>query len=200
MGNFFTDLAGKVASNVTQSVASAVVVTLITTYVLVDLGRKDSKDNKGSVADTTNTSTVVRKAPATGIESKTSPTSESAAAAQQPVKQEESKSVSPAGDAKSLATPVTETKVVQQKEESPVTKASEKAFQELTSDTVPEPKLEAAITGGKAGADTALKARPQSEKVKDVKKEVKKPATDVDKRADEVFDELDQETQKKPDQ
>ncbi len=42
MGNFIKETAAKVAGNVTQSVTSAVLVTLITTYVLVDIGKKDS--------------------------------------------------------------------------------------------------------------------------------------------------------------
>ncbi len=200
MGNFFTDALGKLAGNVTSSVASAVIVTLITTYVLVDIGKKDGQENKGSAGDTASTSTVVREAPAVRIDSKASMASESTAVTPQPVKQVESQSMNPAGYGKSLATPVTGTNAVQQKEESPVTKASDKAFKELSSDTVPKQKPESAVTEEKANMDTALKAQPQTQKMKEVKKEEKKPATDVHKRADEVFDELDQETQKKPEQ
>ncbi len=43
MGNVFTDAMGKIASNVTQSVVSALIVTAVTTYIIVSPARKTTR-------------------------------------------------------------------------------------------------------------------------------------------------------------
>jgi hypothetical protein len=46
MGNIITNTLGKFSLNVTQGVATGLIVTAITTYLLVDSGKKDEKPNR----------------------------------------------------------------------------------------------------------------------------------------------------------
>jgi len=109
---------------------------------------------------------------------------------------ETGKSMNAAGETKTVAVPATVTKAAPGKTESPVTNAASKAYKELPPEEPTEKKLESTITQGRAKGDSLLKAHPQDDKAKEVNKEEKKETKDVKKRADDVFDELDQEVKK----
>ena len=198
MGNFITDTLGKMAGNVTQSVVSALIVTAITTYLLVDSGKKGSNP---AAADSAKIGTVaapeLRSEPEAGARS--SPEKFTDTASQQ-------KSTMPGtnnqmiggGSTKGLPVGTADGKTAREQAVSPVTNAASAAFKELPPENPTEQKLESTITEGRAKGDSLLKAHPQDEKLKGMKKETPKEVKDVKKRADDVFDELDQEVEKKP--
>ncbi len=195
MGNFITDTLGKMAGNVTQSVVSALIVTAITTYLIVVPGKnRDTKESSGT--DSAKSSTTVAPVEKRGG---TEETGGSAPKSTEPTtlgKPDADKSVDARGETRTIAVPAGDTKGTQGKAESPATEAAKKAFKELPPENPTEQNLERTITEGRAKGDSLAKTHPQDEKVKDVKKEEKKQTKDVKKRADEVFDELDQEVQK----
>jgi hypothetical protein len=84
-----------------------------------------------------------------------------------------------------------------QNADTPERVAAAKAFKELPPENPTEKNLEPTITEGRAKGDSLLNAHPQDEKARQAKQEEKKDLKDVKKRADDVFDELDQEANKK---
>ncbi len=176
MGNFLKETVAKVAGNVTQSVTSAVIVTLITTYVLVDVGKK--KDSTGSV-----------------------PNSDSLKinSAQQPMQHTEDNSSGELEKKSNQDRPTQENKPFfagKQKTDGRVAPANEDAriqgggeVQTVADKTVKHPKLETSLAASKAKIDSVAK---EKQAAKDVKQ--------VQKRAEDVFDELDEEVAKKPPQ
>jgi hypothetical protein len=198
MGNFITDTLGKMAGNVTQSVVSALIVTAITTYLLVDFGKKGSNP---SATDSAKTATAVaperRSDTGAGARSSTQKFTDTASP-QKSTMPGTNNQMTDGGSTKGLPVGTTEGKTTREQAVSPVTNASSAAFKELPSENPTEQKLESTITEGRAKGDSLLKAHPQDQKLKEVKKETPKEVKDVKKRADEVFDELDQEGEKKP--
>jgi hypothetical protein len=196
MGNFITDTLGKLAGNVTQSVASALIVTAITTYLIVSPGKNDK--TQGSGADSAKTNPTVTPAVRSGAAREYGRSAQTSAETTSHLQPDASKSVNPGGGTKAVAVPATELKTNQERTVSPATEAATKAYKELPPENPTEEKLERTVTEGRAKGDSLLKAHPQDDKAKEANKEPKKETKDVKKRADEVFDELDQEVQKKP--
>ncbi len=195
MGNFVTDTLGKIASNVTQSVVSALIVTAVTTYLIVSPGKKDD-EKSGAAKDSVNTSTTVtpHKGPAVTGDSDRSIERSTDTGTLENVSA--GKTVNEGGKTTPIAVPANEKSVAPPKTEPPVTRAATKAYKELPAEKAVEEKLESTITQGRAKTDSLAKAHPEADKTKEIKKEEKKETKDVKKRSDEVFDELDQETQK----
>lgn len=195
MGNVFTDAIGKIASNVTQSVISALIVTAVTTYIIVSPGKKnDEKD--ATAKDSAKSGITVAPMEKSGVEGETSRMVQQSTDSSAPMTMETNKGMSSAGGMKTVALPAAEKKASTNRTESPVTNAASNAYKELPRENPTEQKLESTITQGRAKGDSLLKANPQNDKAKEITKEEKKETKDVKKRADEVFDELDQETQK----
>jgi hypothetical protein len=195
MGNFFTDAIGKIASNVTQSVISALIVTAVTTYIIVSPGKKnDGKD--AAAKDSATSGTTVVPMEKSGVAGETTRMVQQSIDSSGPMTMETNKGMNGAGGIKTVAVPAAEKKNPSNSTEPPVTNAASKAYKELPPENPTEQKLESTITQGRAKGDSLLKANPQNDKAKEITKEEKKETKDVKKRADEVFDELDQETQK----
>jgi hypothetical protein len=195
MGNVFTDAMGKIASNVTQSVISALIVTAVTTYIIVSPGKKD--DGKDAAAkDSAKTGTTVVPMEKSAVVGETARSVQQPTDSSAPMTMETNNGMSSPGGIKTVALPAAEKKAPSNRTESPVTNAASKAYKELPPENPTEQKLESTITQGRAKGDSLLKANPQKDKAKEITKEEKKETKDVKKRADEVFDELDQEIQK----
>lgn len=195
MGNFITDTLGKIAGNVTQSVASALIVTAITTYLIVSPGKKDD-EKSGAAKDSAKTSTTVSPEKEPGLTGDANRSAERTTDTGTRENVNAGKTMNEGGTTTPIAVTATEKSVAPAKTETPVTKAATKAYKELPAEKAVEEKLESTITQGRAKADSLAKAHPQDDKTKEIKKEEKKETKDVKKRSDEVFDELDQETQK----
>jgi hypothetical protein len=194
MGNFITDTVGKIAGNVTQSVISALIVTAITTYVIVAPGRKDKEGS--AAADSAKAATMVAPLDKSDTAHETKSPGERLTEKTTPGKPTGEVSKSSIGDGKAVVMPATETKDAPTRIDPPVTETASKAFKELPVENPTEKKLESTIDQGRARADSLLRAHPPEGKAKEVKKEEKKKTQDVKKRADEVFDELDDDVQK----
>jgi hypothetical protein len=193
MGNFFTDTVGKIAGNVTQSVISALIVTAVTTYIIVSPGKKEGES--GSAKDSAKTTTTT--APMEKVEGVKEPAGSSRMSTEaSPPMNSGTSSTSAAGATKPVGVPATVIKTDQAGKMSPTTEAATKAYKELPPENAAEKGLESTISQGRAKGDSLAKAHPQDEKAQEVKKEEKKETKDVKKRADEVFDELDQEVKK----
>ncbi len=195
MGNFISDTLGKMAANVTQSVVSALIVTAITTFLIINPGKKQSSDD-ASGKDSTKSSTTVLPAGTSGALGQSDRGDQQSPVTSKPENVEAGKSTSGAGGTMPMAVPATDKKVAPPPTESPVTKAAAKAYEDMPPETPAEQKLERTITEGRAKGDSLASAHPQEAKAKETKQEEKKSTKDVKKRADEVFDELDQEIEK----
>lgn len=195
MGNFITDTLGKIAGNVTQSVASALIVTAITTYLIVSPGKKeDEKSAAGK--DSAKTSMTVSPEKERGVTGDANRSVEQTTDMGTRENVNAGKTMKEGGTTTPIAVTATEKSAAPAITETPVTRAATKAYKELPVENPAEEKLESTITQGRAKADSLAKAHPQDDKTKEIKKEEKKETKDVKKRSDEVFDELDQETQK----
>jgi len=192
MGNIITNTVGKFAGNVTQGVATALIVAAISTYLMVDLGKKDAKP---AGADSAKSNTTLSPTQISRPEGE--PGTQRKAETANPEEKAGENTLSTGGAMKTLPVPATEEQPTQKKAETPERVAASKAFKELPPETPAEKKLESTITEGRAKGDSLLNAHPQDEKAKQAKQEEKKDLKDVKKRADDVFDELDQEANKK---
>jgi hypothetical protein len=195
MSNVLTDAMGKIASNVTQSVISALIVTAVTTYIIVSPGKKNDEKN-AAAKDSAKSGITVAPMEKSGVEGETTRSVQKPSDTSNPVTMETNTGASGAGGIKNVAVPAGEKQTPSIRTEPPVTNAASKAYKELPPENPTEQKLESTITQGRAKGDSLLKANPQHDKATEIKKEEKKETKDVKKRADEVFDELDQETQK----
>jgi hypothetical protein len=190
MGNFIADTLAKMATNVTQSVISALIVTAVTTYLIISPGKnEESKDASGK--DSAGNGTTVMPVEKSGVTGEGLQSTQQATEKSVPEEIETGRSTNAGAGTSPVAMPATEKKTTPAKTESPVTDAASKAYKELVPEDPAEQKLESTITQGRAKGDSLASAHPQ-----DLKKEEKKEVKDVKKRADEVFDELDQEVQK----
>ena len=176
MGNIIKETAAKVAGNVTQSVASAVVVFLITTYVLVDIGKKS---NNTTGADSLQKEMIVPSLQKPSAGGKNQPSNNVSAVIpteepgiQSPGNEQGTREKVVQGGALQSGDGTHETKIVVPK--NPI-----------------EKKLDATVAHARAKGDTLVTVKKQDTGMHE---EVKK----VQKRADDVFDELDQEAGKKP--
>ncbi|HEX9005704.1 MAG TPA: hypothetical protein VF889_00320 [Bacteroidota bacterium] len=209
MGNIFTEGIAKIASNITQSVVSAVLIFLITTYVLVGIGKKEGG---GGGADST------KKADAATRETVVPPSGQQGGEMKSPSNQHEtpgsapnqttsriiatpsggSSAGPPHGNVTQGATEPTGGKSTHKgKETTPersggkTVTAKEPAGQLPADETaVQQPVLE------KTGQETAV--RQSKRDTATVEKKASEQAKKVKKHADEVFDELDKETGQNP--
>src|SRR5512141_3255747 len=146
MGNFITDTLGKIASNVTQSVISALIVTAVTTYLIVSPGKKNEA-KETAAKDSANSTTIAApvekpdhagQAGELGQQSTDTATPENVGAG---------KNMNAAGMTTPAVVPATEKKVPSAQSQSPVNAAATKAYKELSSpETSAEQKLERTIT------------------------------------------------------
>ena len=167
MGNIIQEAVSKIAGNVTQSIASGVIVTLITTYVLVDIGKKDSPQ-PGPKVD----SVKIIPAPTTVQQSyrmKTEPGRPSG----------ENKPLPNGGEQRLNETDL--------RARVALADPSERDPKIAVDNRRMDQKLESPIIAAKAKNDTLAK-----------EKETPKNIKQVQKRADDVFEELDEEVAKKP--
>ncbi len=176
MGNFIKETAAKVAGNVTQSVTSAVIVTLITTYVLVNPGKKDSTEpGSGSDSLRINPATQLMQQPRdnriAGTEQKSNPDHPTF----------ENKPLLTSGKQKSNGR-------ITPEEESSQTQ-SEGAGETVGERVSGNPKPETSLAATKTKADSVAK-----------EKQIPKDVKQVQKRAEDIFEELDEEVAKKPPQ
>ena len=195
MGNFISDTLGKMAANVTQSVVSALIVTAITTFLIINPGKKENTSG-ASGKDSANSNTTVLPAGKTGAVGQSNRVDQQSTETSKPESVDAGKSTNGARGTTPIALPATELKVAPPKAESPATEAAAKAYKDLPPETPAEQKLEQTITEGRAKGDSLASAHPQEAKAKVTKQEEKKSTKDVKKRADEVFDELDKEIEK----
>ena len=193
MGNFVSDTLGKIASNVTQSVVSALIVTAITTYLIVAPGKKDEKG--AADADSAKSSSAVGPVEKPGVrepERSIQKTTDQS----NPDTREVGAGMNAGDEPKAIVVPAATGKTKPTGSESPATTAADKAYKELPAESPAEQKLQSNITQSRSKGDSLAKTHAQVEKNKEIKQEPKKEVKDVKKRSDEVFDELDQETQK----
>jgi hypothetical protein len=171
MADFIKNTVAKAAGNVTQSVTSAVIVFIITTYVLVDSGKKEEPQNSADI-DTSkkgmNISPVERPVPKQRVEPLSSPANEP----KQLVTGEKQNTNPEFARGKEGASAATATEAMSVSLRQPV-----------------ETKKEPSPAEAQAKQDSLTKEKKQAEEMKKVKK-----------RADDVFDELDEEVNKKPPQ
>lgn len=189
MGNFLKETVSKVGLSVTQSVTSAVAVTLISTYLLVDFGKKD-KGAAPPAVDSTRSTTIAAPGQNPRGEERAAVREDQRAGNSGREQSSTSRTGEPAGGEREM-------------KGAPVQTASGGGFEGKRESPAPETapprnpteaKLETAILDSRAKADSLVKKPPQDEKAKEAKKEVK----DVHQRVDDVFDELDQEVEQKP--
>jgi hypothetical protein len=194
MGNVITDAAGKIASNVTQSVVSALIVTAVTTYFLVSPGKDDKKE--GASGSDSAKATTEQSSAKPGTTKEISPSGNRAMDTANPENPTTEKEMNTPGNTQTLVIPTTETKKVPVKTESPVTESATKTFKELPTENPTEENLEPTIAKGRAKGDSLAKASPHADKASEIKKPEKKELKDVKKAADDAFDELDSDTKK----
>lgn len=195
MGNFLKETFAKVAGNVTQSVVSAIIVFVITTYLLVDSGKKNQPVK--TTADTMKHQTPpLQEAPFGG----------------KPVLNEARQE----GTAtKTMKAP--EGVIRQPNVQKPIETGGKQPSSQLPVTSVPEKKHEVvqeehapgrpALDQSQSSEQVNQAEPPQSPKVKKQERaatdtlDQKKPKDQVQKvkkRAEDVFDELDSESQKQP--
>jgi hypothetical protein len=194
MGNIITNTLGKFSLNVTQGVATGLIVTAITTYLLVDSGKKDEKP---AGTDTAKSGTAATPAQGSSNEGDLKSSTLRPGVSLNPAKQQDNGTTPSSGGMNAVAVPGANGKAALQNADTPERVAAAKAFKELPPENPTERNLEPTITAGRAKGDSLLRAHPGDEKVQDTNKEVKKDLQDVKKRSDDVFDELDQEVNKK---
>ncbi len=176
MSNIIKDTAAKVAGNVTQSVASAVIVFVITTYVLVDFGKKEKP------TDAPDTATVAKEivVPSASQGKSARRTDGDMSRLQGNTQEIKNTPAQPKVD------PTTHAILPANKIQ---TEETSQEVQKAPAKNQIEQKLDATVATARAKADTLLKDKKQNPEVKGVQK-----------RADDVFDELDEEAAKKPPQ
>lgn len=174
MGNFIKETVAKVAGNVTQSVTSAVIVTLLTTYVLVDVGKKDSTP-PGPKGDSLKINTALPL-----VNQPDSKTSNDFDKKTDPSRSAEENNLSPNnGTQRSDGRTISRGVVSLGPSERDVKMVADKSSK--------QPKLETTLLETKAKNDTVAK-----------EKQIPKDVKHVQKRAEDVFDELDEEVAKPP--
>ncbi len=209
MGNIISEAIAKIAGNVTQSVVSAVLVFLITTYVLVGIGKKEGG---GSGADST------KKADAATKEAVAPPTRQQGGEAKNPAnQQEESRSttdqtkshiVAPSSGGSAAGSPrvnVTQgvtapggEKSAHRGKETPPERsgATTVTAKEPTGQLPADENAQQQPIMVKTGEETAV--RQSKRDTAAVEKKASEQVKKVKKHADEVFDELDKETGQNP--
>jgi hypothetical protein len=195
MGNFLKETFAKVAGNVTQSVVSAVIVFVITTYLLVDSGKKEQPVK--TTADTVKYQTLpLRETPSFGKplqnESRPEGTGSKTMKAKEGV-------ISGPNVQK-----VIETSGKQPGSQLPVTTVPEKKHEVIQEEHVP---ARPAPDQSQSSEQASQGVPPQNPVVKKQERattdtlDQKKPKDQVQKvkkRAEDAFDELDSEAQKQP--
>ncbi len=174
MGDFIKNTVGKAAGNVTQSVASALIVFIITTYVLVDTDKKEEPKNSADI-DTSKRGMYI------------SPVERSLNVPKQRL---EPTPNAPANEPKQSTTNETQStnpELARGRGNAQTTTETEAMSVSLRQPAgTPKEPLPAET---QAKQDSLTKEKKQAEEMKKVKK-----------RADDVFDELDEEVNKKPPQ
>ncbi len=195
MGNFLKETLAKVAGNVTQSVVSAVIVFVITTYLLVDSGRKDQPGK--TTADTVkHQAPPLQEAPFGGKpvlnEARQEGTATKTMKAQEGVIREPN------------AQKVNETGGKQPSSQLPVTSVPEKKHGVIQEDHAPgHPALDQSqsseqVNQGEPPKNPVVKKQERAATDTLDQKKPKDQVQKVKKRAEDVFDELDSESQKQP--
>lgn len=203
IGDALKDTLGKMATGVTTTVASGVILTFVTTYVLVDL--KKDKDKEAAAADSAKTTMQVVPLENSGRPGGSGAVRDGASGVTTPAVLEKStageapgagvpsgtvdaatkdaKSIIPAGGTDAAAGPA----------EKPIEKKAAEV-RALADSAMKE--LDQAAQGKESKPEEAAKPKPTEIKPKQV--ELKKDVKDVRERADDVFDELDKEVEQTP--
>lgn len=203
LGDTLKDTLAKMATGVTTTVASGVILTFVTTYVLVDL--KKDRDKAAAAADSAKT--IMQVAPAqnsvqlgrTGIPSDRGSVVTTPSVLEKPLAGGSPGTTLPAGNAGTVTNE---------------TKAAMPAGGTSAPGAGVDKSIEKKAADVRALADSAMKeldqvaqgkekkpeevGKPKPTEIKPKQVELKKDVKDVHQRADDVFDELDKEVEPTP--